>query len=321
MPELAPQFTKRTYQWTAWKTVQALKAGVYQYENDGTTYTIWFYDGPEVHIANIWLGTVPDGVIGGGYSQSQNDTDKTNFETYWLEGANRAIATPVPVMKDGYASSSGNTFTAIMATAYTEQTSAAQRSIVSSSANDTSAGTGARTVKITYYDGSMNGPYYETLSLNGTGAVNTVATNIRFIERMEVTTVGSLLGNEGTISLKTTTAGGGSTFASIAAGDNETNWCHHYVGAGKVAKLVIVTGSIKGMSSGAITARRSTPTVANTPEITISPQLKIAPGAENEVQYPVPVEVIGPARVALWARSDASSGTLEWTAGLGLYEV
>jgi len=77
----------------------------------------------------------------------------------------------------------------ISATAYTEPTSGAQRSFKSSSVNDAAAGTGARKVKVTYYnlvtntDGSqtITGPFNETVALNGTTAVATVSTTIALL--------------------------------------------------------------------------------------------------------------------------------------------
>lgn len=87
----ASQLTQRSYTWTNWKTVQADKNLVYQYEDDSNIYTIWGYDGPEVHFCIIWKGTVPDGIIGSGYSQNQNDVDKSDFETNYLSTANSVI--------------------------------------------------------------------------------------------------------------------------------------------------------------------------------------------------------------------------------------
>jgi hypothetical protein len=104
-------------------------------------------------------------------------------------------------------------------TAYTEQTTNAQRSIASASTNDTAAGTGARTVKIEYLDQTGAGPFTETVTLNGTTYVNTVATNICFIEQITVLTAGSTGSNVGILTLKAATGGGGTTIGTIAAGD------------------------------------------------------------------------------------------------------
>lgn len=75
-----------------------------------------------------------------------------------------------------------------------------QMSAVSTSANDTGAGTGIRTVEIHYLDASGD-PQEEILTLNGVGAVNTVATDIRFVNDFYALTVGGLTGAAGTITL------------------------------------------------------------------------------------------------------------------------
>jgi len=150
-----------------------------------------------------------------------------------------------------------NTSVVMRATVYVEPASAAQRSIKSASANDTSAGTGARTVQITYYDNTGAGPLTETVTLNGTTAVNTVATNIRFIESIVVKTAGSLTTNDGVISLYTATAGGGTVIGTIgtgnilaAIGDGQTLWCHHYVAADRTAELAVLCASVQSGGSG-----------------------------------------------------------------------
>lgn len=135
-------------------------------------------------------------------------------------------------------------------TTYTEQTTNAQRSIVSASANDAAAGTGARTVKITYLDQTGAGPYTETVTLNGTTAVNTVATNICFIEQIDVVTAGSTGSNVGIISLKAATGGGGATIGTINATNNQTFWCHHYVPTGKTCNVTGISCSHNGTTVG-----------------------------------------------------------------------
>jgi hypothetical protein len=88
---IAPQFTQKNYSWTNWKSIYAIKGGPYQYYDDGTITTVYFYDPPEVYIATMWDGTVPDGIIAGGYSQSQNNSDLSDFNTNWVAGANQRI--------------------------------------------------------------------------------------------------------------------------------------------------------------------------------------------------------------------------------------
>lgn len=316
---LAPQFTQRIYSWTNWKTQFSTKGGIPQYDDDGYIYTIYFYDGPEVFYCNIWKSEVPDGIINGGYSQSQNDSDKSDFESNFKPFFNRSLV-PKAQVNLGYTTSSGNVLTVIRATAYTEQTTNAQRSVLSSSTSDTSAGVGARTIKITYYDQNLLGPFTETVTLNGTSSVNTAATNICFIEKIEVVTVGSSLSNVGTITLKAATAGGGATIGTIAAGDGTTWWCHHYVGSNKVMQLISVDVSIHGSASGYIEVHRTVPTTTGIQELVVTPRLRIDAGDADKLSFGVPILINGPALVSVYGRSDASSGLLDWSAGMGYYE-
>lgn len=96
--KISPQYTQRSYNWTGWKAVQTAKGGIHQYDDNGTVYTIWFYDGPEAHICNIWKSTVPNNVVSGGYSQNQNNADKTDFETNFKSTGNALL---VPHALDG----------------------------------------------------------------------------------------------------------------------------------------------------------------------------------------------------------------------------
>jgi len=57
---LSSNLTQRQYPWLSWKAVYAVKGSLFQYEDDGLLYTIWTYDGPEIHTCQIWKGTVPD---------------------------------------------------------------------------------------------------------------------------------------------------------------------------------------------------------------------------------------------------------------------
>jgi hypothetical protein len=102
---IAPQYTQRFYRWTNWKVVQFQKNGIYQYDNDGIIYTIWFYDGPEAHICTIWLGDVPYTIINSGYSQIQNDSDLDDFIDNYQSNGNKSIA---PVTTLGGLDKNGN---------------------------------------------------------------------------------------------------------------------------------------------------------------------------------------------------------------------
>lgn len=132
----------------------------------------------------------------------------------------------------GTVTTAATTEAAIRATTYNEPTSGTQRSISSANANDTAAGTGVRTVQIIYFTltaGVIAGPFFEPITMNGVTPVNTVATNICYVEQIEVLTVGSGGVSAGIITMFNSTGGGGGTLGTMAAGTRRTYWCHHYV--------------------------------------------------------------------------------------------
>jgi hypothetical protein len=236
------------------------------------------------------------------------------------DGLSVVLVHPKEKLTHGYTTSSGSVLTVMRATAYTQQTSDAQRSLVSSSASDNLAGAGARTIQITYYDQDMNGPYIEIVDMDGTNPVNTVNSNICYIEKFEVETVGNQLSNVGTITLKAAIAGGGATIGTIAAGDGTTYWAHHYVSADKTMYLVSFMGTTKGMNTGALEIRKTNPIDVNKPECSVTPKLRIPPGTSNCFNFSVPITITGPAQVTMYGRSDASSGLLDWSVAMDYYE-
>lgn len=88
---IAPNYTQRFFRWLDWKAAYAVKGLPLQWEDDGNIYTIWSYDGPEVLLCQIWKGSVPDSVLSV-YSQSQNDSDKTDFETNYKSLGNITLS-------------------------------------------------------------------------------------------------------------------------------------------------------------------------------------------------------------------------------------
>jgi hypothetical protein len=128
--------------------------------------------------------------------------------------------------------------------------------ISSSSANDTSAGTGAQTVYIEGVDGNFN-VVSETVELNGQTAVNT--TNLYlYVNSFYVATVGSGGANAGNINAGTGTVTSGVPavlYDIIAIGYNQRTTGHYCVPAGFTGYMT--TGSISaGQASGstAVTA-------------------------------------------------------------------
>ena len=106
---------------------------------------------------------------------------------------------------------------------YSYLSAATQLTVSSSSANDTSAGTGARTVTLSGLDGDY-AEISETVTLNGQTAVTTTNSYLR-IYRMVVNTAGTGGQNAGVIYAGTGTVTAGvpaNKYATIAIGDNQT---------------------------------------------------------------------------------------------------
>jgi tetrahydromethanopterin S-methyltransferase subunit B len=217
-------------------------------------------------------------------------------------------------------------FTAIRQTTYTAPTTNAQRSVSSSSANDSSAGTGARQIKIYYLDQNANGPsleepfFTETVTLNGTTAVNTVATNICFIEKIEVVSVGSGTSNAGTITLFTGTGGTGTAIGTIAVGnlitgqgDNLTLWAHHYVPNLYLSDIYAITGGCVASAGGGNYVqqlRNRNPTLATSPELLIGDVITIAQGNAFLRTFGSSLPVFGPAIITLYGTPGTNNTTM-----------
>lgn len=196
---------------------------------------------------------------------------------------------------------------------YTEPSSAAQRSIASASAADNSAGTGARTVRITYYDGSMNGPFTETITMNGVTPVNTTATDIRFVEKMEVLTVGGVGINLGAITLYGSTGGAGGTVGQILFGLGRTRWAHHYVAADQTMHLLQITCGSRNAVSGVALFSVKNPLNANDIDDGGFPLVVQAGASQITVPFRTPRKIVGPARFRMDIWPNAAT-TNEWHA-------
>lgn len=130
-------------------------------------------------------------------------------------------------------------------------TTASVLSISSSSANDTSAGTGARTVYVEGLDGDYN-VVSETVILNGQTAVSTVEEYL-YVNAFYVITAGSGGQNAGNINAGTGTVTAGVPavlYDIIAAGYNNRTTGHYCVPAGYTAYMVEGLFS-SGQASGA----------------------------------------------------------------------
>lgn len=91
--QFSANVTKRIYLWTTFKNECSLRNGVMQYDNDVPYYyIIWFYNGNEIFICNIWKQPIPDDIMADlGYDQTQNDLDKADFEDNFLSTINAPL--------------------------------------------------------------------------------------------------------------------------------------------------------------------------------------------------------------------------------------
>jgi hypothetical protein len=207
---------------------------------------------------------------------------------------------------NGYTATNATTGKAIRSTTYTPQGANAQRSVKSSSANDAAAGTGARTVTINYLTATFE-LKSETVTLNGVTGVNTVATDIAYIESMVVASVGSGGGNAGTIQIMTGLAGAGTAWGSIAIGDNQTFWAHHYVPSGVSCYLLSVSGAALAVAGQVNTNRVGNPSLTGLPQLQIGPTVVHGVGDKKDHYFSVPLGVVGPDLIFLTTKPNAAT--------------
>jgi hypothetical protein len=134
---------------------------------------------------------------------------------------------------------------------------ALQMTVSSADADDTSAGTGARTVLITGLDANY-AVISETVTMNGQTAVTTTHSFLR-INSMLVTTAGASLANEGIIYIGTGTVTSGvpaTIYNVIAAGFNNTTSSQYTIPAGYTGYLAVARiGLAQDAGTTLVTAR------------------------------------------------------------------
>lgn len=251
-------------------------------------------------------------------SQLVGGSDGTNIVPLAVDSLGRLITSSLTGFgadfSFGEVTTAATTRVLVKRTAYNEQTSNGQRSIASSSANDTAAGTGARTLQITYLDSTGAGPFVEVLTLNGTARVNTVATNIRFVEHIQILTAGSAGVNAGIITLYTVPTSGGTAIGTIAVGNNQTFWAHHYIPASKTCNITGISCGHNGttVGSGALfTLNAKSLTLANGVESQISDFVRLYGQTSTFARaYTSPITVLGPTRLQMYVTPETSSSTI-----------
>lgn len=137
---------------------------------------------------------------------------------------------------------------------YVQLTSGVAMEVLSSSANDASAGTGARTIKIVGLDGNY-AQFSETVTLNGVTPVSLVKTSVIAINSITVLTAGSAGTNQGRIDVRTIS--GSIVKSCVRSAADSAGLSHDFiytVPAGFYAKLKRCEVFIAGVTAGYISA-------------------------------------------------------------------
>lgn len=203
--------------------------------------------------------------------------------------------------------------------AYVFPAAAVQMAIVSSSANDTAAGTGIRTVRIHYLDANY-AVQTEDITMNGVAPVNTVATNILRINGIHALTVGSGGYAAGNISL----TNGGVTYAYINTGFNTSRSAVFTIPAGKTGYLTHFSVT-EGTSAGAHYTRFILEATAHDnillPGVFIAQDEMAALNGADSIQYDIPLHLPEKSDVKVSAISDSGAANAMCTAHIsGWYE-
>lgn len=136
---------------------------------------------------------------------------------------------------------------------YEFQASAQTIEVLSDSANDTAAGTGAKTIRVFGLDANWE-LQEEDVTLNGTTPVTLGETYLR-IFRAYVLTAGTIETNDGTITIRTD---GLTTQAEIPAGRGQTLMAIYTIPEGYTGYITAWYGDASKSSTGIVTARLMT---------------------------------------------------------------
>lgn len=199
---------------------------------------------------------------------------------------------------------------------------AQQMRVLSSSANDTSAGTGMQKVIIHYLDANY-AVQSEIVTLNGVTPVNTVATNILRINGLHAYTVGSGGTSAGNISLQNTA--GTVTYGYIVAGFNRAHQAIYTIPAGctgYVQHWQASSGSASGAHFTEFYLRATCHEGILTPGVFLSLDTCGTLNNGMVMSFPTPIRIPATADVKVMALSDAANANAICNTGvMGWYET
>ena len=190
-----------------------------------------------------------------------------------------------------------------------------QMTVSSGSANDASAGTGARTVLVTGLDANY-AVISETVTLNGQTAVTTTNSFLR-VNSMLVTTAGTSLANEGIIYIGTgvVTAGVPATvYNVIAAGFNNATSSQYTIPAGYTGYLSVARiGLAQDAGTTLITARTR---FVGTNGIALTGPLIVTNNGISTIDFQYPIAIAEKTRI----QGEALGGAVDNEAA-GFFEL
>ena len=215
----------------------------------------------------------------------------------------------LPGRKDGISNTVLDDLTQIPSTTVAPDPGGIQLEVVSSSANDADEGTGIQQVDIHYLD-TAGASQNETVVLDGTTPVDTVATDIDVVQWMHAQVVGSGGVAAGNITLRNT--GDTIDFEYIAAGGNQSLAARYQVPTGKIAYIL-------GWQASAITAAkiidfRLRATVMRDTRTLLSgvflfqDAVVLNASASPWIMFPIPLKCPAGAKIKISALGGASGG-------------
>jgi hypothetical protein len=173
---------------------------------------------------------------------------------------------------------------------------ALQMTVSSADADDTSAGTGARTVLITGLDANY-AVISETVTMNGQTAVTTTNSFLR-INSMLVTTAGTSLANEGIIYIGSGTVTSGvpaTIYNVIAAGFNNATSSQYTIPAGYTGYLAVARiGLAQDAGTTLITARTR---FVGTNGIALTGPVIVTNNGISTIDFPYPIAIAEKTRI------------------------
>lgn len=199
---------------------------------------------------------------------------------------------------------------------YVFPAAAQQMQVVSTSANDTLAGTGVQKVEIHYLDINYV-EHIEDINMNGLTPVNTVATNILRVNYMHAIQLGSGGTTAGNVSLRNTA--GTITYSYMVAGYDFARQAIYTVPANKygyISHWQASSGAITGSHFTTVTLRSTAHSGLSFPGVFLVVDEVGLLNNSISVTLPIPIRIPPMTDVKMTAISDASNAAAQVTGAI-----